>query len=249
MLGAATVVLVLVGALTTTQAASARATLKPSRGSLDRQNHQARAHDFTFLRSPADVRRFVQAGRLVPVRANRDYELHGVSFPYARPQVRDFLKHVGRGYRRACGERLVVTSLTRPRSRQPRHASSRSVHPTGMALDLRYPRRRDCRAWLEETLLYLESTGTIEASFEGRPPHYHLAVFPKPFTTFLARNGGSIEPAPSPHGHHTYRVRRGDNLWTIARRHKIDVRRLRTFNRLRGNLIKPGQVLQIPADR
>lgn len=220
-------------------------TLRPSSASLDRQNRQARAHDFSFLRNPSEVRRFVQRGYLQPVRSNRDYTLHRVSFPYARPEVRAFLEYVGRGYRRACGERMVVTSLTRPRSHQPRNSSWRSVHPTGMAVDLRYPRRGTCRRWLEGTLLDLERAGTIEASYERHPPHYHLAVFPKPFARFLARGGDLGKAAAGS----TYRVARGDSLWNIARRHGVAVHRLRAENGLRSNLIKPGQVLRIPADR
>lgn len=222
-------------------------TLRPSRASLDQQNSQARAHDFSFLRDPSEVRKFVQNGYLVPVRSNNDFELYRVSFPYARPEVRAFLEHVGRGYRQACGERMVVTSLTRPRSHQPRNASRRSVHPTGMALDLRYPRRTSCRSWLENTLLHLEAKGTIEASFERSPAHYHLAVFPRPFAQLLAR-GNAVETRLAAGGS-TYRVARGDNLWQIARRHNVDVHRLRSANQLHDNLIKPGQVLQIPVDR
>ncbi len=79
----------------------------------------------------------MRAGYLVQVRANRDFDLHGVSYPFARPETRTFTLRLANQYRLACGEKLVVTSLTRPLSRQPRNASSRSVHPTGMALDVR----------------------------------------------------------------------------------------------------------------
>ena len=48
----------------------------------------------------------------------------------------------------------------------------------GMAADLRYSPRRRCRAWLEETLLYLERRALVEATREYTPPHYHLAVLP-----------------------------------------------------------------------
>jgi len=42
------------------------------------------------------------------------------------------------------------------------------------------------------------------------------------------------------------RVKRGDTLASIARRHKITVADLRAANRLRGSLIRPGQILRIP---
>ena len=122
--------------------------LRGSRGALDLQTAQAVSHDFTYLGGAGQLRRFVAAGYLVPVDSNRDYWLKDVSFPVARPEVRLFIGRLASQYRRACGERLVVTSLTRPLSHQPRNASDRSVHPPGMALDLRRPAGR-CRRWLE----------------------------------------------------------------------------------------------------
>ena len=158
--------------------------LRGSSASLDRQVAQARRHDFTHLTGAAQLRRFVDAGLLVHLAGNRDYTLVDVSFPFARPEVRLFIERLSSQYRRACNERLVVTSLTRPLSHQPRNASDRSVHPTGMAIDLRRPAGR-CRGWLEEVLLSLEARGVLEATRERRPPHYHVAVYPKPYAAYV----------------------------------------------------------------
>jgi len=43
----------------------------------------------------------------------------------------------------------------------------------------------------------------------------------------------------------TYRVRNGDNLWLIARKHGVSVNSIKRTNRLRSNMIKPGQKLKI----
>jgi hypothetical protein len=59
--------------------------------------------------------------------------------------VQTFVERLSSQYHNACGERLVVTSLTRPASEQPRNASDRSVHPTGMAIDLRLSTKGTCR--------------------------------------------------------------------------------------------------------
>ena len=83
--------------------------LRGSAASLDRQNSQARVHDFTYIDTPNQVRRFVDAGYLVQVRGNRDFELHAVSFPYARPEAELFIRRLAAQYRAACGEKLVVT--------------------------------------------------------------------------------------------------------------------------------------------
>jgi LysM repeat protein len=165
-------------------------TLRGGTASLDRQNHQAAAHDFSYLRNASEVRRFVELGYLVPVTPNRDFDVHNVSFPYARPEVRLFVERLAAQYRSACGEKLVVTSLTRPQSAQPWNASTRSVHPTGMAVDLRRSHDPNCRRWLERVLLSLEGQGLIEAIQERNPPHYHIAVYPRPYAQYVARITG-----------------------------------------------------------
>ena len=231
--------------------------LRGSRASLDRQVAQARQHDFTHLANARQLRRFVDAGYLVPVSGNADYTLFDVSFPFARPAVRLFVERLSAQYRRACGERLVVTSLTRPRSHQPRNASDRSVHPTGMAVDLRRPAGR-CRAWLESVLLSLEARGLVEATAERRPPHYHVAVYPAPYADYVARQtagvarqtagGGGGESAP-PAAIAFHVVRRGDTLGRIARRYGAAIDALRRANDLTSSLIHPGQTLRVPGVR
>lgn len=161
-----------------------------------RQNRVARDHDFTFLRNDAHVRKFVALDLLVPVRGNADYELASVSYPYARPALKLFIERLGSQYRSACGEKLVVTSLTRPLDEQPRNASDLSVHPTGMAVDLRVSNSSKCRSWLERTLLSLERTGVLDAIRERRPPHYHVALYPNPYMAYVERlTGGSAQLA------------------------------------------------------
>jgi hypothetical protein len=161
-------------------------TLQGSRGSMLRQNRIAREHEFTFLRTPAQVRGYVDAGNLVPVPGNDDYGVIA-SHPYARPETRLFVERLAAGYRAACGERMVVTSLTRPTTRQPRNASPLSVHPAGMAVDLRYPANPECRQWLKDELLALEALEVLDATLEFRPPHFHVAIFPAPFVAHVER--------------------------------------------------------------
>lgn len=161
--------------------------LRGSRASMIRQNQIAKEQDFTFLRTPAQVNRFVEEGYLVALEGNADYRLANVSFPYARPALRTFIERLGAQYREGCGERLVVTSLTRPRSLQPSNAHDLSVHPAGMAVDLRVSDRASCRQWLESTLLSLEGDGMLDVTRERRPPHYHVALFPDPYMAHVGR--------------------------------------------------------------
>lgn len=230
--------------------------LRGGRSAMAEQYRQARIHDFTKLRDASHVKRFVEEGLLVPLTGNRDYRLHDVSFPYARPEVRLFVERLAKQYRNACGEQLVVTSLTRPQSHQPWNSSSESVHPMGMAVDLRYSTRRECRSWLEnEVLLPLEKQGLLQATLERRPLHYHIAVYPRQYARYVeqleARKadaaeapGESMAAHASP-THHT--VRSGDSLWGIARSYGTTVDGLKAANNLRSSRIYAGQRLRLPA--
>lgn len=169
--------------------------LDGSRESLIRQNLGAQEQGFSYLRTVADVQEFANLGLLVPIPGNADYELAGdeVSFPVARPEVKTFLDWFAKHYHASCGEPLVVTSLTRPTSRQPHNASEISVHPTGIALDIRRSDRSACRAWLETNLLDLEGKGVIEATREHWPAHYHVAVFGPALSQYLGTDEPSVE--------------------------------------------------------
>ena len=45
--------------------------------------------------------------------------------------------------------------------------------------------------------------------------------------------------------HRTYRVRKGDTLFTIARKYRTTVKRVRLRNKLRSHKIYPGQILKL----
>lgn len=242
---------------------SAQSALKGSRTAMRKQNRVAQQEDYTFLRTTTDVRRFVQSGYLVPVKGTSALKLSGVSFPYARPAIRTFAERLASQYKNACGNKLVVTSLTRPLSRQPWNASDLSVHPAGMALDIRVSERRSCRAWLENTLVGLERKGVLEATRERRPAHYHVAVFPEQYFSYLTKatpertriakgqapKYASVVPLPSAQKTSKHKVRTGETLWEISKKHGITVTALKQANQLRSSRIKPGQVLSIPRTR
>jgi LysM repeat protein len=296
-------------------------TLRGSTRTMQRQNLIAQDHDFTFLRTSAQIHRFAESGYLERMRGNADYELAAVSHPYARPAVKLFVERLSAQYRSACGEKLVVTSLTRPVQQQPRNASDLSVHPAGMAVDMRISRKRSCVRWLEKTLLSLEKQGVLDVTRERRPPHYHVALFPQPYTRYVASIAGrsavqlaSAQPKPaaqppaSTAGSSpvaaveasaarasavqasaaeaslddaadlerelevaldskdaagpqlvtanvtpdatdevgTYRVNRGDSLWSIARRHNTTVDTLKDMNSLKDSYIMAGQIITVP---
>lgn len=159
-------------------------------GSLTSMKHQygvAVEHEYTFLKTPAQVREYVAKGRLEELSGNANYMLNKVSFPYARLEVRLFVERIAADYRAATGGMLVVTSLTRPDALQPRNAHQLSVHPAGMAVDFRVPDDAASRQWLEKTLVSMEKDALVDATRERHPPHYHVAVFPEPFLAYAKK--------------------------------------------------------------
>ncbi|MBB4636281.1 DUF5715 family protein [Longimicrobium terrae] len=229
--------------------------LQGSPASIERMYRQARAHDLTFYRTASGVRGAARDGDLVRLSGNEDYRLSGVSQPYALAITRTFVQRLAEQYHDECDERLVITSAVRPRSVRLVNSTELTVHPTGMAVDIRRPAARRCLAWLRNRLSYLEGEGVLEATEERRPPHFHVAVFPGPYRRYIGRDesGPSTErrtaarpAAPARPRSSTYRVREGDSLWTIARRHNLTVERLRTVNDMRSTRIVAGQVLIIP---
>jgi hypothetical protein len=159
-----------------------------------RQHDVAVKHSYTFLDDPEEVRDYVAKGRLVELATTPNYELwNGVSFPFVRPETKAFVERFAADFRQNCGTPMVVTSATRPKSMQPRNAHDLSVHPTGMAIDLRVPREPKCREWAEEALLALEKDGVLDVTRERRPPHLHIAIFPAAVPGYLAKAG----PAPT----------------------------------------------------
>lgn len=59
------------------------------------------------------------------------------------------------------------------------------------------------------------------------------------------RSSGSSRAALAPGREITHRVRSGDSLWRLAQRYGTTVDRIKTDNRLSGNLLRPGQRLRI----
>jgi hypothetical protein len=177
----------LVLALAAVPAAVAHADgLAGSPSSMVHQHEVAVKEDYSFLRSPKDVRTLAAEGALVPVTGNANLTLSKVSYPVARPEVRDFVERFAASYRDATGTPLVVTSLTRPTSAQPPNAHRLSVHPAGMAVDFRVPASSTARAYLESALLAMEKTGVLDVTRERSPAHYHVAVFADAYARYAA---------------------------------------------------------------
>ncbi|MGI9043630.1 MAG: DUF5715 family protein [Gemmatimonadaceae bacterium] len=174
--------------------ADAAGKLTGSVSSMRGQHAVAVKGDLEFIADAAQVQEMLGKGGLERIESNEYYTLHQVSYPFGVPEVKLFLERLGQQYHEANGAPLVVTSLTRPTSQQPRNAHQLSVHPAGMAVDFRVPQDAKARQWLESVLLQLENRGVLDVTRERFPPHYHVAVFPAQYRAYVDRIG-PLEPA------------------------------------------------------
>lgn len=171
--------LVLAIALLVSATAVPAQSLRGSRHSVEHSYRYARKRRLPFAHTVRDVHREVRTRALVRLGPDSRYVLHGVSYPYVTSATRTFVRSFADAYRSACGAPLVITSAMRPSRRQPANSSPRSVHPAGIAVDLRRPDGR-CLRWMRRRLLALERAGRIDATEERRPAHFHVIVFATP---------------------------------------------------------------------
>ena len=155
--------------------------LHGSKESVQKMWDFATMHGLVFYQTPRDIDDAVASGKLVPLDGDASYELtRGVGFSYATREAKQFVVAFAPQYLAACGTPLIVTSAARPKSRQPRNSNPYSVHPTGIAVDLRRPPAGACQTWLRKALAELEDQGYIEATEERHPVHLHVAVLTEP---------------------------------------------------------------------
>jgi hypothetical protein len=171
----------------TTLAEANGGSLRGSPASMQEQNRIAREHSLAFYRTPAEIQGAVERGDLVRFEGNANYAVADfVRHPFAQPELLVFVERLAAQYREACGQKLVVTSLVRASTEQPANAHRLSVHPAGMAVDLRVSDRPACVQWLSDALLGLDQRGVLNATREYRPPHFHVAVYPKQYMEYAA---------------------------------------------------------------
>lgn len=171
--------------------------LRGSPAAMEQQHRVAREHGLDFYETEEEIRAAVARGDLVEVPEGPHYQVADfVTLPYLHAAARLFVERTAALYTEACGDTLVVTSGVRAIADQPPNAHSLSVHPAGIAVDLRVSAEPACREWLEERLRFLEERRLINGIREFRPPHYHVAVFPEPYLAFARANPVEIPRFP-----------------------------------------------------
>lgn len=249
--------------------------LRGSKASVEKMYDFAQSHRYPFYLTPSTLDDAIAKGRLVPLTGDANYELtRGVGFSYATVEARDFITQFAPQYLAACGAPLTVTSAARPMSRQPHNANPHSVHPTGIAVDIRRPYPGPCLSWVRNALAELETRGFVEATEEHHPVHLHIAVLRAPGARFtlpdltngvvvarqtppagtpvVATANGEVSLSPaasvtSDSRGRVYLVRQGDTLWDVAQKTGVSVKALADANhRSPKAVLKPGTTLLLP---
>ncbi|MEN9920833.1 MAG: hypothetical protein RL538_726 [Candidatus Parcubacteria bacterium] len=143
--------------------------------SSQQQHRYALLENLPFMTSEAEYQSSIASGRLV--RLEGPYlEMHARR-PYVLPSTAAFVLELSRGYFEfGCG-RLVVKDAARLVSEQPSNGSTFSVHPAGMAVDVRTKYiRPECADWLRAYISEKEAEGKVDGTQEWRPEHLHVVV-------------------------------------------------------------------------
>ena len=148
----------------------------------------------SFYDDMDDARAAIAAGRFVPLYGNHYYATYRMTLAYATPQAKAFIEWLAPQFVEHCDEMMVVTSALRPKSRSPRNGSQWTVHPAGIAVDIRKPRNQACKPWLRQVLLDAQNKGLVDATEEFHPPHFHIAVkkAPPPLERTVVTSGGDV---------------------------------------------------------
>ncbi len=127
---------------------------------------------------------------------------------YVIPSTRDFVLQLAYEFgQQGCGELVVNDALRVAGNRMPSAASSFSVHPRGMAVDIRVNGIGErCETWMNTYLLQNEAEGKVDATREhwkvvrGQRvpnPHFHLVVPLQPRGPALLQSA-QLESAGAP---------------------------------------------------
>lgn len=165
--------------------------------SSEQQYGYATEQHVPFMTSEALYQSSIQDGRLVllagpylDVQAKR---------PFVLPSTAAFVRRLSAEYYAAGCGLLVVTDAARLTSERPWGSSIHSVHPAGMAVDIRTRYIPiECADWLRAYVSQMEAEGKVDGTQEWKPEHLHLVVPLEPRGPYLVQVVEPTNPVEAP---------------------------------------------------
>jgi hypothetical protein len=144
-----------------------------------RQLEYAQARGIPLMNTEEEYQSSVRSGRFVRL-THPNLEVNEQTRPHVLPATAQFIYEVAEQFGRADCGRLRVNGAGRLTSERPTNGSRDSVHPAGMALDLRVINLSErCYAVLSELLHEAERERRADVTREWEPEHFHVVVIPE----------------------------------------------------------------------
>lgn len=153
----------------------------------ERQFEYAKAHEIPFMDSEVEYQRNVRSGYFVLL-SHPDITI-SARRKYVLPQTANFIYRVAHQFRKAGCNRLHINGAGRLTTERPKNGSVHSVHPVGMALDLKVINlSKNCHTILWNILHEYEAGQEADSTRELHPEHFHVVVIPELVPVKLATN-------------------------------------------------------------
>lgn len=135
----------------------------------------AQKQQLPFMATEAEYQTRISSGYFIRLESPF-MEVHARR-PYALPSTVVFVAELAREYYdEGCGL-LVVKDALRLTSERPSNGSLYSVHPAGMAVDIRTKYiPTECADWLRTYISQKEAEGKVDGTQEWKPEHLHVVV-------------------------------------------------------------------------
>lgn len=135
----------------------------------------AQEQQLPFMGTEAEYQTRISSGYFVRLESPF-MEVHARR-PYALPSTVVFVAELAREYYAAGCGLLVVKDALRLTSERPSNGSLYSVHPAGMAVDIRTKYiPTECADWLRAYTSQKEAEGKVDGTQEWKPEHLHVVV-------------------------------------------------------------------------
>ena len=141
----------------------------------EQQHHYARKMMLPLMTTEAEYQARIASGYYVPFEG--PYLQLLAKRPYALPSTVAFVNAMAKEYQATGCGRLIVRGALRLTTERPPNGSIHSVHPAGMAVDIRTNHiPATCAEWLRNYLREKEALGEVDGTHELKPEHLHVVV-------------------------------------------------------------------------